>query len=89
MTLKSIVVGPRAETLETGDGQLVLPTYATVGWVAEDIHKHRAEADLPAWTDAEAEEFLTFIEDDIEEAMIERGWDVITQCIDELERRHR
>ena len=64
----------------------MLPTYATVGWEAQDVHKHRAEAELPAWTDAEASQFLASIEDDIEEAMIERGWEVITQCIDELER---
>ena len=79
MTTKSIVV-------ETGDDRLVLPTYATVGWAAEDIHKHRSDAGLSAWTEAEASQFLASIEDDIEEGMIERGWDVITQCIDELER---
>ena len=78
MTTKSIVV-------ETGDGQLVLPTYATVGWAAQDIHKHRSDAGLSAWTDEEAAQFLASVEYDIEDAMIERGWEVLTQCIDELE----
>jgi hypothetical protein len=79
MTTKSIVV-------ETGDERLVLPTFATVGWTPEDIHKHRTEAGLPAWTDEEAAQFLASVEYDIEEAMIERGWEVLTQCIDEVER---
>ena len=82
MTTKSIIV-------ETGDGQLVLPTYATVGWAAQDVHKHRSDAGLSAWTDAEAEQFLTSIEYDIEDAMIERGWEVIAAACSEDEEGYR
>jgi hypothetical protein len=47
-------------------------TYATVTWVAEDIMAIR-----PEMSKEDAEEFLVWNEDTIEEMMVARGWEAI------------
>lgn len=57
-------------------GQLVRSTHAQVSWCAEDIQSLR-----PNWSLDQCDEFLMDNEDDIQCAMIERGWDAISDLI--------
>jgi hypothetical protein len=49
---------------------------AVVKWTAEDIQTLR-----PEWSEQRCIEFLGINEDTIQSAMIERGWDVIDDCL--------
>lgn len=49
---------------------------AEVSWCAEDIQTLR-----PSWDDAKCNAFLEANEDDIQCAMIERGWDAISDLL--------
>ena len=51
--------------------------YGIVRWTTEDIHTHRKEAELPPWTEEQAEEWLLGNEDTLQELMVTRGWDYI------------
>ena len=62
-----------------------MSVYAMTEWQSEDIHAYREQKGLPLWTEAEAEEFLAAHAGAIEDAMIERGWAVISACIEEEE----
>lgn len=57
-------------------GQISREYHATVSWCADDIKSLR-----PDWTDEKCNEFLMDNEDDIQCAMIERGWDAIADLI--------
>ena len=46
--------------------------YADVKWVVEDILDFR-----PEWTEKMAEDFLVIHQEDIREALIEHGWQVM------------
>lgn len=50
--------------------------HAEVSWCAEDIKTLR-----PDWSDKKCNEFLMDNEDDIQCAMIERGWDAISDLL--------
>lgn len=50
--------------------------HAEVTWCAEDIQELR-----PDWDDARCDAFLSENEDDIQCAMIERGWDAIRDLL--------
>jgi hypothetical protein len=58
---------------------------AMTEWKSEDIQAYRAQQGLSLWTEAEAKEFLAAHAEAIEDAMIERGWAVISACIEEEE----
>lgn len=49
---------------------------AQVSWCAEDIQQLR-----PDWDEAKCNAFLEANEDDIQCAMIERGWDAISDLL--------
>ena len=51
--------------------------YANVYWGVEDVHVHRKERGYTKWTDEEAENYLESVEEEIQEAMIEKGWQVL------------
>jgi hypothetical protein len=51
--------------------------FATVKWSIEDVLALR-----PEWTKKKASEFLKDIEDKLEEAMVEEGWNVISYALD-------
>ena len=57
-------------------GQLSRQQHAAVSWCAEDIKEFR-----PEWDDARCNAFLLDNEDDIQCAMIERGWDAISDLL--------
>tara|TARA_R110002020_G_scaffold195_7_gene930 strand:+ start:521 stop:721 length:201 start_codon:yes stop_codon:yes gene_type:complete len=52
--------------------------YANVYWGIEDVHVHRQERGYAEWDDEEAENYLEGVEEKIREAMIEKGWQVLT-----------
>jgi hypothetical protein len=62
-----------------------MSVYAMVEWQSEDIHEYREQKGLPLWTEAEAEEFLAAHAGAVEDAMIERGWEVLEEHIEEEE----
>lgn len=49
----------------------------TIAWSIEDIHGYRENAELPEWTDEQADKFLTSISKVIEDRSIELGWEII------------
>ncbi len=51
--------------------------FATVKWSINDVLALR-----PEWTRREASEVLESMEDQLEEAMVVRGWEVIHQLLD-------
>lgn len=51
-------------------------TFAEVRWSTEDIKELKSE-----WTDEQAMDFLSRNENDIQEAMIQRGWDAIEELL--------
>ncbi len=55
---------------------------AEVSWCADDIRALR-----PNWDDAKCNAFLDANEDDIQCAMIERGWDAIRDLLRWAERK--
>lgn len=57
-------------------GQAGRDRHAEVSWCAEDIQTLR-----PDWSDEKCNEFLMDNEDDIQCAMIERGWDAISDLL--------
>lgn len=57
-------------------GQLSRQRHAEVSWCAEDIRGLR-----PDWDDERCNHFLMDNEDDIQCAMIERGWDAIRDLL--------
>ena len=57
-------------------GQLLRSEHAAVAWCAEDVKALR-----PDWTDDECNDFLMRNEDAIQCAMIERGWDAISDLL--------
>jgi hypothetical protein len=57
-------------------GQLLRSEHAVVAWRAEDVKTLR-----PEWTDDECNDFLMRNEEDIQCAMIERGWDAIRDLL--------
>jgi hypothetical protein len=57
-------------------GQLSRSRHAEVSWCAEDIRALR-----PGWDDKRCNQFLMDNEDDIQCAMIERGWDAISDLL--------
>lgn len=56
--------------------QLKRSDHAQVAWRAEDIKTLR-----PDWTDDECNDFLMRNEDAIQRAMIERGWEAISDLL--------
>jgi hypothetical protein len=50
--------------------------HAEVSWCAEDIREFR-----PGWDDERCNTFLADNEDDIQAAMIMRGWDAISDLL--------
>jgi len=68
-TMKIIAEGEPAPSVEQH--------YAESCWAIEDVHEHRAQCELPEWTDEQAREFLRKHEKDIVERAIEAGWNVI------------
>jgi hypothetical protein len=57
-------------------GQLDRAAHADVAWRAEDVQTLR-----PEWSTERCNQFLMDNEDDIQCAMIERGWDAISDLI--------
>jgi hypothetical protein len=57
--------------------------YAIVRWSAEDIHEHREDMGWVKWTDEQAETWLNSMEGNIQDRMIEEGWEVISMLMDE------
>lgn len=57
-------------------GQTARDRHATVSWCAEDIQDLR-----PGWSVKRCNEFLMDNENDIQCAMIERGWEVLRDLI--------
>lgn len=57
-------------------GQLTREFHATISWCAGDVRTLR-----PDWTDERCNEFLMEYEDDIQGAMVERGWDAISDLL--------
>jgi len=57
-------------------GQLSRERHAEVSWCADDIRELR-----PDWDDERCNDFLMRQEDDIQCAMIERGWDAIRDLL--------
>jgi hypothetical protein len=53
--------------------------YAHVSWNAMDIQDRK-----PEWTLEQCEEFLDSIEEDVRDCMIERGWDLIDDKLNEI-----
>jgi len=60
--------------------------FASVWWTVEDI-KEQAENDNIKLTTGEARRFLTAIEENIEDAAVRAGWDVITYAFASGEHR--
>jgi hypothetical protein len=50
--------------------------FAQVFWTAEDIHELR-----PDWTDEQCEEFLGKFEEELQDRMIEEGWETIEDAL--------
>ena len=57
--------------------------YAVVRWSISDIHEYRNDNDMVKWTDEEATDWLASQEGNIQDRMVEQGWDVICMLIDE------
>lgn len=57
-------------------GQCLREYHASVSWCADDVRTLR-----PDWDDERCNHFLMDNEDDIQSAMIERGWDAIADLL--------
>jgi|TARA_Y100000310_G_scaffold66977_1_gene62283 hypothetical protein len=57
--------------------------YGIVRWQVEDIHQYREDHEMVEWTDDEAETWLASMEGNIQDRMIEEGWEVISMLMDE------
>ena len=57
--------------------------YGIVRWQVEDIHQYREDHEMVEWTDEQAERWLASIEGNIQDRMIEEGWEVISMLMDE------
>jgi hypothetical protein len=57
------------------------PLFAKTWWCAVDIENFRDNNDLPAWTTEQCEAFLKSIEDDIMDAMVGAGWEIISDAM--------
>ena len=57
--------------------------YAVVRWSISDVHSYREDNGLMEWTDEEATDWLGSIESDIQDRMVEEGWEVIGSTMNE------
>lgn len=57
-------------------GKTLRDKHAQVSWCVDDVREFR-----PGWTDERCNQFLMDNEDDIQCAMIERGWDAIKDLL--------
>lgn len=57
-------------------GQVTREYHASVSWCADDVRTLR-----PGWDDERCNQFLMDNEDDIQSAMIERGWDAMSELL--------
>lgn len=62
--------------LQSKMGQTQRTSHAQVSWCVEDIQTLR-----PEWSEEQCNKFLMDTEDDIQCAMIERGWDAIKDLL--------
>jgi len=60
-------------------------TFAMAMWTVEDIHSARESRGYAKWDDEDAVLWFRKHEGRIEDAMVERGWDVIDDLIFESE----
>ena len=55
--------------------------YAVARWSLDDVHSYREDNELPEWTDDQASDFLAGAEGDIQDRMIESGWEALETLI--------
>ena len=55
--------------------------YAVARWSVDDVHSYREETELPEWTDDQASDFLAGAEGNIQDRMIEAGWEALETLI--------
>ena len=55
--------------------------YAVARWSVDDVHSYREENEMPEWTDEQASEFLAYAEGNIQDRMIEAGWEALETLI--------
>ena len=66
------MIGPDADKPDPDNEEWRCNKYAVVAWTFEDVLTLR-----PAWTQEQAEDFLSLNESRITDRLVELGWDVI------------
>jgi hypothetical protein len=55
--------------------------YAVARWSVDDVHEYRSDNEMPEWTDDQASDFLAGAEGNIQDRMIEAGWEALETLI--------
>ena len=55
--------------------------YAVARWSVDDVHAYRSDNEMPEWTDDQASDFLAGAEGNIQDRMIETGWEALETLI--------